>query len=99
MIDAEIGSVNAAEVLRVLARDFGGPEEAVVVLSTLKLPVVDFTAADAVEAARVSQVAPELSLGDCACLAVAKRRGADAVLTADRIWARHDFGVPVTLLR
>ncbi len=39
-----------------------------------------------------------LSLGDRACLAARKVRGL-AVLTADRIWAGVDLGVPVKVVR
>ena len=39
-----------------------------------------------------------LSLGDRACLALAKRLGLPA-LTADRIWADLDVGVEVRLIR
>lgn len=39
-----------------------------------------------------------LSLGDRACLALARREGLP-VLTADRSWAKLDVGVEVVLIR
>lgn len=39
-----------------------------------------------------------LSLGDRACLALAKREGLP-VMTADRVWAKLDVGVEVVLIR
>jgi PIN domain nuclease of toxin-antitoxin system len=74
-------------------------KEALSVWEDRELPVVDFTSADILEAARIAQIAPALSLGGCACLAAARRRGASEVLTTGRLWTRYDFGVPVTLVR
>lgn len=39
-----------------------------------------------------------LSLGDRACIALARREGG-SVITADRNWARLDLGVEVALIR
>ena len=39
-----------------------------------------------------------LSLGDRACLALAKSQGG-LVLTADRVWATLDIGVEIELIR
>jgi PIN domain nuclease of toxin-antitoxin system len=94
-----ISSVNQAEVLRVLVRGGASPTDARRALVRLHLPIIAFDSADAVEAAEVAQIAPELSLGDCACLALARARSADQVLTADRAWGHADFGVRVILIR
>jgi PIN domain nuclease of toxin-antitoxin system len=50
-------------------------------------------------AALLPQTAPfGLSLGDRACLALARLRGLPAV-TADRDWARLDLGITVEVMR
>jgi PIN domain nuclease of toxin-antitoxin system len=97
--DSVISSLNAAEVLRVLVRSGASPADAKRAFARLHLPVIAFDYDDAAEAVEVARLAPELSLGDCACLALARRRGAAEVLTADRAWTTCDFGVPLTLIR
>ncbi len=90
---AVVASVNLAEVAaKVAAR---GHDACAVVgrLEALGLRVEEFTRADALEAGALRALAPWLSLGDCACLALARRRGAP-VLTADRAWSKLDLDVP-----
>ncbi len=59
-----------------------------------------FTVADAIEAARLRPLtrAAGLSLGDRACLALARRLGGVAV-TTDTAWARVELDVPLRLVR
>jgi ribonuclease VapC len=59
-----------------------------------------FTVADAVEAARLRPLtrAAGLSLGDRACLALA-RRLEGVGMTTDTAWARVELDVPLTLIR
>jgi len=99
LADAIISSVNAAEVLRVLVRSGASLADAKRAFARLHLTVIAFQPDDAAAAVEVAQLAPELSLADCACLALARLRRASGVVTADRIWTRFDFGVPVKLIR
>ena len=80
-------TVNQTEVLSKLS-DWGMPmEDACAAVAKLALQVIPFTAELATEAARLRQPtrAHGLSLGDRACLALARQRQC-AVLTGDRPW-------------
>ncbi|HNV61148.1 MAG TPA: type II toxin-antitoxin system VapC family toxin [Rhodoferax sp.] len=80
-------AVNQTEVLSKLS-DWGMPmEDACAAVAKLALQVIPFTAELAIEAARLRQPtrAQGLSLGDRACLALARQRQC-AVLTGDRPW-------------
>lgn len=80
-------AINQTEVLSKLS-DWGMPiDEACTALAKLALPVIPYTADLAVEAARLRQPtrAQGLSLGDRACLALARQQQC-AVLTGDRPW-------------
>jgi ribonuclease VapC len=97
-----ISSVNLAEVMSRLTRDGAGVAESTGVLLALPITVVDLDAHLAIEAgAMIEQTKPfGLSLGDRACLALAKREQLPA-LTADRIWLQAGplLGVEVRLIR
>ena len=100
MSDAVLSSVNLAEIVQRLARS-GGPEEGVrAVLASLDCEIVGFDAEQGVEAGLLERAtrAQGLSLGDRACLALARARGFP-VLTADQAWAKVDVGVEVVLIR
>ena len=95
-----VSSVNLAEVATILA-DHNLSETAI--RSTLEeLPVVvapfDAELAFACAMLRPTTRHLGLSLGDRACLALAKRVGAPA-LTADRMWVGLDVGVEIRLIR
>ncbi|WP_044559413.1 type II toxin-antitoxin system VapC family toxin [Azospirillum sp. B4] len=93
---ALISTVNVAEVLTKL-RERGMPvNEARQALEATGVEIVDFDLADAVLAAdmRPATRANGLSLGDRACLALARSRRAPA-LTADQAWAKvAQAGIP-----
>jgi len=102
---AIISSANLAEVLT--KRADAGDHPAAVAASLVEtgllggaLAVVDLNFDDAVEIAKLrgSIRSVGLSLGDRACLALARRYGA-RVLTADAAWARLDIGVRVQTIR
>jgi PIN domain nuclease of toxin-antitoxin system len=98
--DAMISTVNLAEVVAKLV-DRGAPlERAREILAIAACEVMDFDRAQAEEAgALIARTRGRgLSLGDRACLALARREGVPA-LTADRRWAEVDTGVQVTLFR
>lgn len=102
---ASISTVNLAEVLSRVA-DRGGDPPVVVERLTENglldgaITVESFTAADASEAARLRPVTRDagLSLGDRACLALARRLRAQA-LTADAAWSQIDLDVEVRQIR
>ena len=85
---AAIGAVNLAEVVIVLERNGVPAADAWRAVATLALDVLPADAETAHEAAAVAAAARRrgLSLGDCFCLATARRAGWPAV-TADRTWA------------
>lgn len=95
-----ISSVNWAEVLqRVIAAglEIWGKRED---MESLGLQIHPFTAEDAESTARLWPIGRRvgLSLGDRACLSLARRLGLPA-LTADRSWVTLDLDVEVRLIR
>ena len=99
MADSVISSVNLAEVVTKLI-DRGATEEAIdTALLALRLTVVDFERHTARIAGLLRKTTRSrgLSLGDRACLALARERGLTAV-TADAAWDGAT-DVPVLLIR
>jgi ribonuclease VapC len=100
-----ISAVNLAEVLSRTANRDGGPDRVVRQMIDGGLlhgaiSVEPFTDEDAIEVARLH---PEtrsqgLSLGDRACLALARRLSLPA-LTADTAWSQLDLEVTLTQIR
>lgn len=93
-----ICSVNWCEVLTRTRRDNDGmtAEELTAALAGVEL--VPFGRADAEVAAAYALINQSLSLGDRACLALAKTLQATA-WTAERLWSRISLDVPVELIR
>ena len=97
---AMLSTVNLAEVVSVLA-DNGVPEADIrVAVGALGLISVVFDDETAVLAGalRPKTRALGLSLGDCACLALALQ-SSSSVLTADHAWGDLDLGIEVELIR
>lgn len=102
---ASVSAVNFAEVLST-ASDRGVPTERLIARLTEAgllegaISVEPFTAEDAgtVGELRPATRAAGLSLGDRACLALARRLEAPAA-TADAAWAELDVGVEILLIR
>jgi ribonuclease VapC len=102
---AAISVANWAEVLTKLAERGRDPEQAASETrkaegSRRALTIEPMTAADCVAIARLRLItkAHGLSLADRACLALAERLGVPAV-TADKEWAKADFGAEIHLIR
>ena len=97
---AQLSAVNAAEVAAKLVDGGLGAERAGQSLDRLGTRVVPFEAADVVPVAQMHSAtrAAGLSLGDRACLALARRLGVPA-LTADRQWRDIQVDVEVRLIR
>jgi PIN domain nuclease of toxin-antitoxin system len=95
-----LSSVNLAEVLGRFAKDGHDPTTVLSRIQTTPIRIVPFEAVDAAEAARLLPVTRPLglSLGDRACLVLARARGVPA-LTADRAWLDLDIGVLVHVIR
>jgi len=93
-----ISSVNWCEILTRTQRDYRGmtAEELTAALASIEL--VPFDKATAEVAAGYALVSQALSLGDRACLALAKINKATA-WTADRLWVQFNLDVPVELIR
>ena len=95
-----LSAVNASEVVARLVERGDGDEEARETLRYLGLPIRPFDEGLAIAAGQLRRTTREhgLSLGDRACIALA-RRERTPVLTADRRWAALDLGVVVRLIR
>lgn len=98
--DGAISTVNVCEVLTKLSEAEVPENAAREALALLSLEIVDFDQQNAIEAARLRLPTRHrgLSMGDRACLALAKIRGERAV-TTDRAWAELDVGVEVEVIR
>ena len=98
--EAMISAVNLAEAATKLALKRGMPDRTLAEFTEAELAVIAFdrSLAEATGALAVLTRAAGLSLGDRACLALAKREGAIA-LTADNAWSKVRVGVDVRLIR
>jgi PIN domain nuclease of toxin-antitoxin system len=97
-VQVAISSVNWCEVLTRTQRDHRGmaAEELTAALAGIEL--IPFSKEAAEIAASYALISQALSLGDRACLALAKINYATA-WTADRIWVQFNLDVPVELIR
>ena len=95
-----MSTVNLAEVLGRLARDGRALDAALGQIERMRIVWVDFDRELAIGAAAllVPTASLGLSLGDRACLALARLRNLPAV-TADRAWAQLDLGIRFEVLR
>ncbi len=97
---AAISTVNLAEVVGKLSEN--GLLEAAIraILDPLRLEIVDFGGALPYQTGylRPPTQSLGLSLGDRACLALARQRGLPA-LTTERAWANLQLGVTVQVIR
>lgn len=98
--EAMISAVNLAEAATKLALRRGTPDRILAEFTEAELTVIDFDRplAEATGALAVLTRAQGLSLGDRACLALAKREGAIA-LTADQAWSKVKAGIDIQLIR
>jgi ribonuclease VapC len=97
---AMMSAVNFCETVQRLRRG-GMPVEAVTMLLTPLVPEpVAFDRETAYVAASIHEKTrgQGISLGDCACLALALMQGVPAV-TAERTWDRCDIGVEIIRIR
>ncbi|MGH6898180.1 MAG: type II toxin-antitoxin system VapC family toxin [Geminicoccaceae bacterium] len=95
-----MSTVNLAEVLGRLARDDRALDEALDQIEQMGTLWIGFDRELAIAAAALllPTMPWGLSLGDRACLALARLRNLPAV-TADRAWAKLDLGIRVEVVR
>jgi len=95
-----IGSVNLSEAVAILRNNDYSEAEIEVAVASVELDVPEFTRSHALQAGLMIAKTRRagLSLGDRACLALAKGLGFPA-LTGDRNWLRVNVGVQIDLLR
>lgn len=100
LADAGMLTVNVTEVISKLTERGWDFDEAVAAFNTYGLAIFDFGVDLAIDAGRLHVPTRHkgLSLGDRACLALARREKATA-LTAERKWADLDVGCPIQLIR
>jgi PIN domain nuclease of toxin-antitoxin system len=98
--DATMSSVNLTEILTKLMKKGTTLDAALAAFDALRIPVADFTRSLAEDAGALSSVTARLglSLGDRACLALARRENLPA-MTTDRAWKDLDVGVEIELIR
>jgi ribonuclease VapC len=98
--EAMISAVNLAEAATKLALKKGMPDQTLAELTEVELAVIDFdrSLAEATGALALLTRGQGLSLGDRACLALARRERTIA-LTADSAWSKVRVGVDVQLIR
>jgi ribonuclease VapC len=98
--NAIICAVNLSEVVAKFVREGGDPDQIAFHIRATELRVVDFDAGLAFEAGNLIRqtAAFGLSLGDRACLALAKRETLP-VLTSDTAWRDVDIGVNLIFIR
>jgi PIN domain nuclease of toxin-antitoxin system len=98
--EAAISSVNFSEVVTKLALRNRSPQHILYELTEFELEVVDFNRALAEDAGllAIATRGQGLSLGDRACLALARRENAVA-LTADNAWRQVQVGIEIQFIR
>ncbi|MSO75764.1 MAG: PIN domain-containing protein [Alphaproteobacteria bacterium] len=98
--EAVISAVNLAEVLTVLSDGGLSDSDAAAALAELDIEVVAFDAlaAGAVASLRPTTKSAGLSLGDRACLALARHRKVKAI-TGDRAWMRLKLPIEIDIIR
>jgi PIN domain nuclease of toxin-antitoxin system len=98
LVDGVISAANWSEVLQKVAQRGKGTRETADLLRALGLQVEALTEEDAVVAAEIWLVAPNLALGDRCCLALARRLLAP-VITADRFWTEVPVAEKIIAIR
>ena len=100
IVKAWVSAVNLSEVLAKLYEMGLSDSDADAAVTRLSLRVQPFDEPQARAAAQLRAATRHagLSLGDRACLALAKSLGCRAI-TADRVWLNSDVGVEVVLVR
>ena len=95
-----MSAVNISEVIAVAA-DLGIPErELMPIISSIVADIIPFDTEHAYTAALIRKETKRygLSLGDRACLALARLKNLP-ILTADKVWKDLELGIKINLIR
>ncbi len=97
---AMISTVNLAEAITKLVLTTGSTDQTLRLIDEVEMEVADFDQGLAQQTGALAALTRNrgLSLGDRACLALARREHAIAV-TADYAWNKLDIGVDIQLIR
>ena len=97
---AVVSSVNFCEVVSFLSKKTQKQDEMIKFLTETFDCIEDFNIEQAIIAGSFISVTKDygLSLGDRACLALAKYKNIP-VLTADKAWTKLNFGIKIKLIR
>ncbi len=95
-----ISTVNFSEIISKYCSNGVSLEQARRAIDSLFAEIVTFDEEQACLTGELKMLTKKLglSLGDCACLALAKIKNLP-VLTADKAWAKLDIGVKIQLIR
>ena len=102
--DAIISTVNFAEVISVVNRELFKSEadriEGLKLITDTLPQIIDFDVNQAIISGELDSITKKygLSLGDRACLALAKYKNIP-VLTADKSWSKLNLGIKIKLIR
>jgi PIN domain nuclease of toxin-antitoxin system len=102
--EAIISTVNFAEVIAVVNRELFKTEadraEGLKLITDTLPQIIDFDVNQAIMSASFDAITRKygLSLGDRACLALAKYKNIP-VLTADKAWSKLNLGIKIKLIR
>lgn len=102
--DSIISTVNFAEVIAVVNRELFKTEadriEGLKLITDTLPQIIDFDINQAIISAEFDSITKKygLSLGDRACLALAKYKSIP-VLTADKAWSKLNLGIKIKLIR
>ena len=102
--DSIISTVNFAEVIAVVNRELFKTEadriEGLKLITDTLPQIIDFDINQAIISAEFDSITKKygLSLGDIACLALAKYKNIP-VLTADKAWSKLNLGIKIKLIR
>jgi PIN domain nuclease of toxin-antitoxin system len=102
--EAIISTVNFAEVISVVNRELFKSEadriEGLKLITDTLPQIIDFDVNQAIISGELDSITKKygLSLGDRACLALAKYKNIP-VLTADKTWSKLNLGIKIKLIR
>ena len=97
---AVVSAVNLAEAVTKLVLTTGSTDRTLQLIAEVEMDVVDFDQDLAQQTGALAALTRNqgLSLGDRACLALARREHAVA-MTADYAWSKLDLGIDIQLIR